>query len=74
MPKAIMQKKGYQMNTAKLLIHISMTFSITGIVFLIMFFVNTEQFRWGLVAALICIVTGNLINLLRMKMVGKKKR
>ena len=70
--KNILQKEGIHMNLTKLMIRISMLCSFTGIAFLILFFSNAEKFRWGLVAALVCIVAGNLINLARIKMIGKK--
>ena len=61
------------MNIAKLMIVISMLFSATGLIFVVLFFCDSATYHWGMVAALVCIVLGNLINLLRMKMVGKKK-
>ena len=61
------------MNIAKLMIRISALFSVIGIIFIFMFFIETSKYRWGLTAALICIVSANIINLLRMKIVGKKK-
>jgi len=61
------------MNLTKLMIHISMLCSVIGIIFLIMFFSNAEKFRWGLITALICIVASNVLNLIRMKISGKKK-
>ena len=61
------------MNTHKLMITISMLFSAIGIIFVILFFVDSAKYSWGMVAALICIAIGNLLNLLRMKISGKKK-
>lgn len=61
------------MNVAKMMVTISVLASFVGVLFVVLFFYDHSKYGWGLVAALICIGTGNLLNLIRMKIVAKKK-
>ena len=61
------------MNVSKLMMIIGMLLSAAGIILVCLFFFGPQKSSWMLAAALGCMVAANVLNVIRIRITGKKK-